>query len=117
MPSDVASFLPVPPRDYLVLFSLTNGECHGYGIVKQIESMTGATVTMDPSNLYRSIKRLIDVGLVRETNRQTDSAAAGTGRRRLYAITDLGAAVVAAEAERLSRLTDAARARRLIPGG
>lgn len=117
MRSDVASFLPVPPRDYLVLFSLTNGECHGYGIVKQVEAMTGSTVTMDPSNLYRSIKRLIDVGLVRETKIAKTDSTPGPGRRRLYAITDLGAAVVAAEAERLSRLTDAARARRLIPGG
>jgi hypothetical protein len=36
-------------------------------------------------------------------------------RRRYYRLTPLGGSVVRAEAERLSHLVDAARAKRLIP--
>jgi DNA-binding PadR family transcriptional regulator len=116
MPRDIASFLPLPPRDYLVLFALTDGERHGYGIVKDVEALTEGLVTLDPSNLYRSIKRLIDDGLVAESSQRSTTAGAEE-RRRYYSITSFGKDVVAAEAERFSQLADAARSRRLIPGG
>jgi len=111
---DVASFIPVPPRDYLVLFALTEGERHGYGLVKDVESLTDGLVQLDPSNLYRSIKRLIEDGLVAECEQKAVPPAGGE-RRRFYAITPFGIRVVSAEAERLANLADAARARRLIP--
>jgi len=39
----------------------------------------------------------------------------GGGPRRVYRLTRLGRAVLAAEAQRLAQLTDTARARRLVP--
>ena len=110
-PIDPQRFLPLHPRDYLILFALTEGSRHGYGIVKDIESFTGGTVSLDPSNLYRSIKRLVETGLVAESDQEPEDPA----RRRMYEITTLGRNVVTAEAERLAQLTDAARGRRLIP--
>lgn len=108
---DPRRFLPLHPRDYLILFALTDGPRHGYGIVKDIETLTDGSVHLDPSNLYRSVKRLVDTGLVVESDRpDTDTA-----RRRAYEITPLGKKVVTSEAERLAHLTDAARGRRLIP--
>ncbi len=108
MPS-ASDFIPLNPRDYLVLFSLTAEERHGYGIVKEVENHSAGSVRMDPSNLYRSLKRLINNGLVEESEPLSDE------RRRFYSLTSLGRDVVSAEAHRLSRLTDAARARDLIP--
>jgi len=106
-------FIPLNPRDYLVLFSLTNGERHGYGIVKEVEEQSGGDVRMDPSNLYRSLRRLIQKGLVEESeirpNEDSDE------RRRFYSLTPLGREVVELEASRLSRLTEVARGRHLIP--
>ncbi len=113
MPS-ANDFIPLNPRDYLVLFSLTAEERHGYGIVKEVENHSGGSVRMDPSNLYRSLKRLINNGLVEESEQRSDENS--DERRRVYALTSLGRDVVSAEAQRLSRLTDAARARDLIPG-
>ncbi len=34
--SSASDFIPLNPRDYLVLFSLTTEERHGYGIVKEV---------------------------------------------------------------------------------
>ncbi len=112
MPS-ASDFIPLNPRDYLVLFSLTAEERHGYGIVKEVENHSAGSVRMDPSNLYRSLKRLISNGLVEESEQLSDENS--DERRRFYSLTSLGRDVVSAEAHRLSRLTEAARARDLIP--
>ncbi len=112
MPS-ASDFIPLNPRDYLVLFSLTAEERHGYGIVKEVENHSAGSVRMDPSNLYRSLKRLINNGLVEESEPLSDENS--DERRRFYSLTSLGRDVVSAEAHRLSRLTDAARASDLIP--
>jgi DNA-binding PadR family transcriptional regulator len=112
--SDPRNHLPVNPRDYLVLLSLTAGERHGYGIVKEVEEQSSGVVRMDPSNLYRSLKRLIGQGLVEES--EPRSGNGDSERRRYYAITPLGRDVAVAEANRLRELTQIAQARRLITG-
>lgn len=109
--AEVQAFLPLPPRDYLVLFALAEGPGHGYGILKAIESSSGG-VPFDPANLYRALRKLTRDGLVNE--------ASGRGRespgapRRRYGLTSLGRRVLAAEARRLASLADAARAMRLV---
>ncbi len=110
--TDPSSFLPMKPRDYLVLFALLEGDRHGYGIVKEIEKSSGGTVTMDPSNLYRSVKRLIRIDLLEEAD--LGKAPHSDEKRRHYHITPLGTRVVVAEAERLAQLTAVARERRVI---
>jgi len=110
--ADPRHFLPLNPRDYLVLFSLTAGRRHGYGIVREVEEQSGGVVKMDPSNLYRSLKRLMQQGLVEESDALMD---ADDERRRFYSITALGTQVVALEAARLGKLTEAAHDRHLIP--
>jgi PadR family transcriptional regulator, regulatory protein PadR len=107
--ADVQSFLPLPPRDYLVLFALAEGPGHGYAILKAIEAGSGG-VPFDPANLYRSLRKLTRDGLVVEA---ADRDAAGASRRR-YTLTALGRRVLTAEATRLASLADAARALRLV---
>jgi DNA-binding PadR family transcriptional regulator len=72
---------------------------------------------MDPANLYRSLRRLERDGLVEEVE-EAGSGRRGSveegERRRYYALTKLGRAVVAAEAARVSRLVRGARAKKLI---
>lgn len=110
---DPESYLPVNPRDFLILFALTSGKRHGYGIVKEVERDSGGTVRLDPANLYRSIKRLIRDGLVADEG-QLDGETSDTDRRRYYAISEMGRRVVSLEAARLAELADAARERKLI---
>jgi PadR family transcriptional regulator PadR len=109
--SDVQAFLPIAPREYLVLFALAEGPAHGYAILKAIESGSGS-VPVDPANLYRSLRKLTRDRLVVEAAPvERDTAVVP---RRLYRLTPLGRRVLGAEAKRLTGLVDAARARRLV---
>ena len=110
---DIQSFLPLQPRDYLLLFALTERPRHGYGLIKDVEDDTAGEVTIDPANLYRSIKRLTKDGLVVQADPPAGEASEDE-RRRYYGITPLGRRVVTAEAARLANLTMLARERNLI---
>lgn len=115
MAANIRSKLPLHPKDYLILFALEAGERHGYGLVKDVEQLSGGTVRIDPANLYRSLRRLERDELVEECEGGDGGDGVEDERRRYYRLTGLGLRVVAAEAARLARLADAARARRLIP--
>lgn len=106
--------LPLTPRDYLILFALLDEERHGYGLVKDVASLSDGAVRIDPANLYRSLQRMRKQGWVEESSRRPDPERDDV-RRRYYRITEFGRQVLAAEAVRLDRLARAARAKKLIP--
>lgn len=108
------SMLPLTSRDYLILFALVDEDRHGYGLVKDVAALSDGAVQIDPANLYRSLKRLGGQGLVEASPRRPDPES-DDERRRYYRITRLGERVLAAEAARLDRLAQAARAKKLIP--
>ena len=62
--NDVDRFLPLNPREFLVLFALVDGQLHGYGLLKAVDDQSEGRVPMDPANLYRCLKRLLREGLV-----------------------------------------------------
>lgn len=90
--------VPLAPRDLLILSVLTAGDQHGYGIIKEVEDRSGARVLLDPANLYRVLRRMRRDGWIREVG-QGDHE-----RRRTYAITALGRAIVRREVQRLEQL-------------
>ena len=71
---------------------------------------------MGPGTLYGSIKRMIDQGLLEETDERPDPVL-DDQRRRYYRLTPLGTRVGAAENARLRHLVSTADARRLGLGG
>ena len=105
--------LPLAPRDFLILLALAAGERHGYGLVKDIEALSDGEVRMDPANLYRALKRRVQVGLVLDLGRRE---VASEERRRYYGLSDQGRQLASAEALRIDRLAAVARTRRLLPG-
>jgi DNA-binding PadR family transcriptional regulator len=108
----IGSLLPLPARDFLILFVLADGPLHGHGLLKRLEAEADG-VPFDPANLYRSLRKLERDTLVVEAR---VSSADGPGpARRAYRLTRLGRAVLVAEASRLSALTDAARLKKLVP--
>jgi DNA-binding PadR family transcriptional regulator len=111
---DPDKYLPLKPRDFLILLALVEGEVHGYGILKEVGDETGGGVRLDPANLYRVLKRMMKDGLITESEKRA-APDLEEERRRYYGLTVLGASVVAAEAGRLRTLTDVAVARNLIP--
>ena len=102
---NVDGFLPLTPRDLLILAVLEDAPLHGYGIMKAVESRSRSGVFLDPANLYRSLRRMRRDALVEEHGTAED------GRRTTYALTALGRAVLEAELLRLERLLAHARPR------
>jgi DNA-binding PadR family transcriptional regulator len=68
----------------MVLTSLTGGPKHGYGLILDIEEMTG--VSFGPGTIYGVLARLEEEGLI--------EALDSEDRRRPYRITAQGAAVL-----------------------
>jgi len=115
-PEDIDSYLPLPASAMHIIVALAGGERHGYAIMRDIEDLSAGSVVMGPGTLYGSIKRMIDQGLVEETDERPDPSL-DDERRRYYRLTALGQRVGAAEQARLAALLDAARLRQLGLGG
>ena len=112
MPSDTRDpldYLPLTPALFHVLLSLTDGEKHGYAIIKEVEERTSGAVRLSTGTLYGIVKRLLQDGWIR------DSAFGSTDRRRAYRLTAFGRKVAMAEADRLRDLVRAAERKALYP--
>lgn len=97
---------PLGSVDFLILLALVNDKRHGYGIRGDIEEATEGRVVLDAGNLYRSIRRLMEAGLV--------ARAEETGRRRYYRLTARGRRVAAEEARRIKNLMKLEPMRKLL---
>ncbi len=78
----------------LILSSLADGPKHGYGMMVDIETMTG--IRLGPGTLYGALSRLEKSGLIRPLPAQD--------RRRPYALTTLGMAALREQLSLLQRL-------------
>jgi len=102
---DAHDHLPLAPRDLLILAVLSEAPLHGYGIIRAVEERSESGVVLDPANLYRVLRRMQRSDWIRELPEAGDEG----GRRRTYAITRSGEAVLRAEVARLERLIDRTR--------
>ena len=109
------TLLPLKPVVFQVLLSLADGERHGYAIVQDIAERSSARLQIEPGNLYRTLRSLLDDGLIEESDRRP-TPEADDERRRYYKITTFGRRVASAEAARLVELVADARARNLLKG-
>jgi len=82
--------------------------------MKQVEADSQGNVTMGPGTLYGSLKRMLDSGLVRESDKRVDPEM-DDERRIYYQITGAGAEALAAELERYQRILTVAQQRKLYP--
>ena len=106
--------VPLTPAVFHILLALSSGERHGYGIMKQVELDSQGTVKMGAGTLYGSLKRMLDAGLVKESNKRIDPEM-DDQRRIYYQITAVGAKALAAELERYKRIVTVAQERKLYP--
>ncbi len=114
MPSrspEAGTYLPLTPPVFHVLISLADGSKHGYAILKEIEERTAGKVLLSAGTLYPIIKRLLNDGLIDETD---DRPARDDERRRYYRLTSFGRQVAVAEAERLAGVLESARSKKLV---
>jgi DNA-binding PadR family transcriptional regulator len=105
---------PLTPAVLHILLALCTRERHGYGIMKQVESDSQGKVKMGPGTLYGSLGRMIDAGLIRESDKKIDPTM-DDERRVYYKITGLGKKTLAAELERYHEVVAVAREKRLLP--
>jgi DNA-binding PadR family transcriptional regulator len=112
---DVDRLLPLRPVVFQVLLSLIDADLHGYALVQDIARRTASRVELEPGNLYRHLKTMLDTGLIEESDHRPSSA--DDERRRYYRITKLGRLVAAEETRRLEAVLADARARLARPPG
>src|SRR5688500_6955811 len=100
--SDIDALLPLPPATFHILIALVREDRHGYAVILDIEQRTGGELRLSAGTLYRSIQRMLEQGLIRET-RDRPAPELDDERRRYYRITPFGAAVAGAEAQKIGR--------------
>lgn len=105
---------PLTPAVLHILLALSTKERHGYGIMKQVESDSEGKVNMGPGTLYGSIGRMIEAGLIRESNKKIDPEM-DDERRIYYKMTGLGQKALAAELQRYRKVVAVAKQKRLSP--
>jgi len=110
---DADAFLPLSPTDFQILLALEGKRLHGYAIMKEVERASGGRVRIEAGSLYRVIARLLASRLIEESEPGDDRPRPGQPRRS-YALSDLGRAVVRAEATRLRDTLALARARGVL---
>ena len=103
---------PLTPAVLHILLALSSEERHGYGIMKQVESESQGKVKMGPGTLYGSLGRMMEAGLIRESDKKVDPEM-DDERRIYYAITGLGQGALAAELERYREVVAVARRKQL----
>src|SRR5580698_9577954 len=109
---DPQAFLPLKTNWFHILLSLSGQEQHGYGIMNEVLARTDGKLRLWPATLYGTLKRLIDEGLIEESD-DRPAPELDDARRRYYRLTRLGKNVLAAESERLNELVAMLRKRRL----
>ena len=105
---------PLTPAVLHILLALCTQDRHGYGIMKQVKVDSQGKIKMGPGTLYGSIGRMIEAGLIRESDKKIDPEM-DDERRIYYKITGLGQKALAAELERYRRVVAVAKQKRLSP--
>lgn len=95
-----------------ILLVLADGDAHGYRIMQTTEALTSGTVTLRPGVLYAALGRLVDEGLIVETE-DRPAAELDDQRRRYYHLTGAGREALGVEVRRLGQLVK--RAVRIEP--
>jgi DNA-binding PadR family transcriptional regulator len=106
-------FLPVKSQWFHILLSLAGEEQHGYGIMLEVLQRTTGKVRLWPATLYGSLKRMIEAGLIEESD-ERPAPEMDDARRRYYRLAPLGRQVLDAECERLQELVRAIQTKRAV---
>lgn len=83
---------------YYIMLTLFQGPLHGYGIMQAIEKLGGGRMALGPGTLYSALNTLLEKGWIRVDGEEKSR------KKKAYAITDTGRAVVAVELTRLEEL-------------
>ena len=88
-------YVPMTETGFYILLCLQE-EKHGYGIVRQVEELTGGEIRLSPGTMYGSLAKMERDGLICFVREEE--------KRKLYQITDMGRQVLDWETKRIERL-------------
>lgn len=111
---DIQRLLPLSLPVFHMLLALIEGERHGYALKRAILQRTGGKLNLGSGALYGSIDKMLEAGLIEESDERPDPHL-DDERRRYYRITALGRKVVEAEAVRMRDLVRLAESRIALP--
>jgi DNA-binding PadR family transcriptional regulator len=98
---------------FMILTALASGSQHGYGIITDVQEISGGLLRLRPGTLYTALDRLRTDELI-----EADREEIVDGRlRRYYRLTPAGASRLGAEAARLQAHASAALTRLDLAGG
>lgn len=105
---DMASEVREPT--FLILVALAGGPRHGYGVIQDVERLSGGKTKLRAGTLYATLDRLSSDGLIGSAGEERVE-----GRlRRYYRLTSRGSATLEAESQQRLKLAREAL-RRLHP--
>jgi DNA-binding PadR family transcriptional regulator len=105
---------PLKDSEFQILLALADAPRHGYGIMQEVAARSEGSVQLGPGTLYGAIKRLLAQELVEESDQRPAPHRDDERRRCYYRITPAGRTVVKQEVDRLARIVEVARSKRLI---
>ncbi len=82
--------------------------------MQEVLARTGGKTHLWPATLYGSLKRLIDEGLIEESE-ERPAPELDDARRRYYKLTRFGRRVLNAESERMEELVRILHAKQVTP--
>jgi DNA-binding PadR family transcriptional regulator len=88
---------PASDPELLILCSLAAGEKHGYAIMTDVETFSGAL--LGPGTLYTAITRLVEKGWIAPTE--------SVGRQRPYRLTAAGSAALNDQLQQMRNIATA----------
>lgn len=94
---------PLTEAFYYILLALRKSN-HGYGVIQEIEELTGGRVVLGPGTLYGALQTMQKREWIRIYSQDTESR-----KKKEYIITDLGRAAFEAEKSRLEELLSNAK--------
>ena len=96
----IEKYLPLSETTYYIMLMLAK-PLHGYGVMQEVEAMTGGAVIIGPGTLYGAFSTLEKENLIAMVRKEA--------RRKFYTLTDMGRAVLHCQIERLEMMTISGR--------
>jgi DNA-binding PadR family transcriptional regulator len=106
---------PLPAAAFQIMLALSDGDLHGYAIMREVEEQTGGRLRLGPGTLYGSIQALLEGTLIEEVDGPGDTEERRE-RRRYYRLTVAGRKRARSEAEKMADVLRVARARKILRG-
>lgn len=105
-------YLPLTEATFLILLGLAIEPKHGYAIMKDVQHLSENRVVFSTGTLYGALRRLLEQEwIVRQDALTTDDA---NRNQKVYALTETGRRILAAESQRLRSLVQVSVERHIL---